>query len=69
MEDEIVQDHDAWPTAESLDDPAVRLGVVSDVIERDVRSPARPAMASPDDVNVDPLCQRRQKEGAVVGDP
>ena len=36
MEDELVQADDARPAPERLDDPAVRLRVVADVVERDV---------------------------------
>ena len=59
VEDEIVQDDYAGPAAESLDDPAVRLGVVADVVERDVGTPAAPTRPTPNDVDVDPLRQRR----------
>jgi hypothetical protein len=64
-----VQDDDAWPATESLDDPAVRRGLIPDVVERDVRPAAAPSRASADDVDVDPLRQRRQEERAVVSDP
>ena len=36
MEDEVVQDDDAGPLAQRVDDPAVRVRVVADVVERDV---------------------------------
>jgi len=55
MEDEIVQNDDAGPAAESLHNPAVRDRVVADVVERYVSSPARTARASPHDGDVDPL--------------
>ena len=33
VEDEVVQDDDAGPAAKRVDDPAVRIGVVADVVE------------------------------------
>jgi hypothetical protein len=37
VEDEVVEHDDAWPLAQRLDDPAVRVRVVADVVEADVR--------------------------------
>jgi len=36
VEDEVVQDDDAGTSPERLDDPAVRVRVVADVVEREV---------------------------------
>ena len=68
VEDEVVQDDDARPPAERVDDPAVRLRVVPDVVERDVR-PARTGRAGGgDDLDLDAPLERGQEERAVVGD-
>ena len=37
VQDELVQHDDPGPLAQRVDDPAVRVGVVADVVERDVR--------------------------------
>ena len=36
VENELVHDDDAGPRPQRLDDPAVRLGVVADVVEADI---------------------------------
>ena len=48
VEDEVVQDDDAWPLAQRIDDPAVRVGVVADVVEGEVaaRRARRPRRAT-----------------------
>ena len=47
VEHELVQDDDARAPSERVDDPAVRVRVVADVVERDVRcGGARPASAT-----------------------
>ena len=69
VEDEVVEDDDARPLPKRLDDPAVRLRVVADVVERNVGAAARPRPAPLHDLDSDPLAQRRQEMGAVVGDP
>src|SRR5262245_30278687 len=49
-------------------DPAVCVGVVADVVQRHVR-PARQPLGSPGhDRDLDPFFERRQQQGAVVGD-
>ena len=53
MEDEVVQNDDTWTLAESVDDPAVRVRVVAEVVERQVR--LRRAAAAPGDDDVEPL--------------
>ena len=63
----LVQDDDAGPLAQRVDDPAVRVRVVADVVERDVRRGR--ALARLGDDDLDPLAQRRQQQRRVVGDP
>ena len=59
VEHELVQDDDAGPGAEGVDDPAVGLGVVADVVERDVR--LRRALPLLGDCDLlDPLVERGQ---------
>ena len=41
VEDELVQDDDARPLAQRVDDPAVRVRVVADVVEREVGAARR----------------------------
>ena len=41
VEDEVVEDDDAGSAAQRVDDPAVRVRVVADVVERDVAPAAR----------------------------
>src|SRR6266545_2797733 len=65
VEDEVVQHDDAGLVAKPLDDPAVRLGIVSDVVERDVAVRLLPARS---DVDLYSPPQRRQQERRVVGD-
>ena len=63
-----MQDDDAGPLAQRVDDPAVRVGVVADVVERDVGGGRALARLGDDDL-VDPLAQRGQEQRRVVGDP
>ena len=65
MEDEVVETTTPG-RLRRVDDPAVRVRVVADVVERDVR---RRAAAAPRDDDVDPLLERGEQVGAVVGDP
>ena len=52
VEDEVVQHDDPGTPPQRFDDPAVRLGVVADVVERNVAGAGtRPAAA--DDLDVD----------------
>ena len=68
VEDELVQDHDAGALAQGVDDPAVRLRVVADVVERDVRV-RRPLPRLRDHHLLEPLPERGQEQLRVVGDP
>src|SRR5205823_2427850 len=66
VEHEVVEDYDHRPLAQRLDDPAVRVGVVADVVEADVGVARR---AAGHDLEVDPLRERRHEQLAVLGDP
>jgi hypothetical protein len=59
VQDEVVQDDDTGTPAQRFDDPAVRLGIVADVVEGDVsRDGSR--LAPTDDLDLDEPRQRRQ---------
>ena len=62
-----MQHDDARALAQRIDDPAVRVRVVADVVERDVGG-GRPLARLGDD-DLDALAQRRQEQRRVVGDP
>src|SRR5439155_25554375 len=66
---ELVQHDDAGAGAERVDDPAVRLGIVTDVVERDIGPRCPPEAAGAGDLDLDVLAQLGHEEGAVVGDP
>src|SRR5439155_22952602 len=68
VEDEVVEDDDAGTLPQRLDDPAVGVGVVADVVEAHVRAGGRRASVR-DDVDVDAPPERREQELAVLGDP
>ena len=68
VEDEVVEDDDARPLAQRVDDPGVGAGVVADVVERDVGLARRPPAAALHDLDVDPLAELRQEQRAVVRD-
>ena len=59
VEDEIVQDDHPGSLPERVHDPGVRLGVVADVVEADVRSARRLLRSSADDGDVQSLLERR----------
>ena len=69
VEDEVVQDDDAGPLPQRLDDPAVRVRVVADVVEVDVDVTQTQQAAPADRDDLDAPFERRQEEGAVVSDP
>ena len=63
-----MQHDDSGPSPQRVDDPAVRLRVVADVIERRVRlAQERPARAC--DLDLEAAPERGQEERAVVRDP
>jgi hypothetical protein len=62
-----MEDYDAVPPPERVDDPAVGFGVVADVVQRDIRGDGTRAAAT-DDVHIhEPFEGGEQKRG-VVGD-
>ncbi len=69
VEHEVVENDDAGLATQRVDDPRVRVRIVPDVVERDVRAAGRPLRPAAHHVDVDPLSQRRQEQRAVVGDP
>ena len=68
VQHEVVQDDDPGVAPERVDDPAVRVRVVSDVVEGEIGAARRLLAPAAHDREVDPLPQRRHEEGAVVGD-
>src|SRR5439155_13496555 len=62
------QDDDAGAGGECAGDPAVRLGVVADVEERDVRFRGASEAARPCDLDVEALLELGEQQRAVVGD-
>ena len=54
-----MHDDDARPAAQRVDDPAVRVGVVADVVEREVGAARRARLAAADDLDVDVLAVAR----------
>ena len=53
VEDEVVQHDDAGLPPQRVDDPAVRLGVVADVVQRDVGVRDRSCPAGSYDLDLD----------------
>ena len=64
MKHEVVQHDESRGAAQRLDDPAVRLGVVADVVDAEVGPARRLLRAARDDDDVAPLPQRGQQERA-----
>ena len=69
MEHEVVEDDDTRRATQRVDDPPVRVWVVADVVEGDVRPARRPLRPPLHDVDVDVRTERGQQERAVVRDP
>ncbi len=69
VDDEVVQHDDAGAAAQRVDDPAVRVRVVADVVERDVGVADRPRATGAHDLDVDEPLERRDQQCGVVGDP
>src|SRR3954454_11388963 len=65
MKNEVVEDDDARTLAQPLEDPAVHLDVVPDVVQRDVA--ARAAVARRN-VDLDARAERGHEKCGVVGD-
>src|SRR5438094_3732325 len=68
VEDEVVEDHHARPSFQSVDDPAVCFRIIADVVERNVGRNGPRASASHED-DLHELAQRGQKQHRVVGYP
>ena len=68
VDDPVVEDDDTGLPPQGVDDPAVRVRVVADVVERHVRAADRPRPARPHDLDVDEPLERRQQQRRVVGD-
>ena len=62
VEHELVQHDDARPPPQRVDDPAVGVRVVADVVERDVGIRHRPGAPRPHDLDLDEPLERREKE-------
>ncbi len=68
VEDEVVQHDDAGRAPQRVDDPAVGVRVVADVVDAEVGAARRLLAAAAGDDDVAPRLQRRQEERGVVGD-
>src|SRR5436190_12409431 len=68
VQDEVVENDEARLPPESVNDPPVGAGVVSDVVDADV-DPPRPRPPPLRDANVKSAVERRQQERAVISDP
>ena len=68
VQDEVVQDDDTRPSSQRIDDPAVRLRIVADVKQRNVRHD-RTGAPAPDDLELDEAAECRQEQRRVVRDP
>ena len=69
VQHEVVEDDDAGSAAQRVEDPAVRVGVVANVVDGEVRFARRALRTALDDVDVDVLAERGQQQCRVVGDP
>jgi hypothetical protein len=58
VQDEVVQDDDAGPSSQRIDDPAVRLRIVADMKQCNVRRD-RPSASAPDDLELDEAAECR----------
>jgi hypothetical protein len=67
MKHVLVQDDDPGAALQRVEDPAVRVRVVADVVERDVG--LRRALAGLRDDDLEPLAQCGQEQIRVVRDP
>ena len=67
MQHEVVEHDNAGTAAQRVDDPSVRVGVVPDVVQRDIGgNRTRPASAC--DFDIDEPFENRQEKRAVIGD-
>jgi hypothetical protein len=58
VQDEVVQDDDTRPPSQRIDDPAVRLRIVADVKQRNVRRD-RARASAPDELEFDEAAECR----------
>jgi hypothetical protein len=58
VQDEVVQDDDTGPTSQRIDDPAVRLRIVADMKQRNVRRD-RACASAPDNLELDEAAECR----------
>ena len=58
VQDEVVQDNDTRPSSQRIDDPAVRLRIVADVKQRDIRCD-RARASAPNDLEFDEAAECR----------
>ena len=65
VEDELVQHDDAGPLPQRLDDPAVRIRRVADVVERDVGATAAAQVTVLDDLHVEPSVPSAGRRSAL----
>ena len=68
VDHEVVQHDDAGPATERVHDPSVGVGIVADVVERDVRIRNRPRTPWTYDLDLDEPLERGKKQHRVVGD-
>ena len=68
VQHELVQDDEAPPALERVDDPAVRVGVVPDVVERHIGASRRLPPTPPDDGDLHATLERGEQKSAVVSD-
>ena len=69
VEHEVVEDDEAGRPAQGVEDPAVRVRVVADVVDGEVDPARRPLRPALHELDVDVLAQRGQEERRVVRDP
>jgi hypothetical protein len=68
MEHEIVQHDHSRPSSQRIDDPAVRLWIVADVVERNVGGD-RSRASTAHDRDLDEIRERGHEQRGIVGYP
>jgi hypothetical protein len=69
VEDEVVKDDEPGRSSQRVEDPAVHLGVVADVVDGEVGPTRRPLRAALHHVHLDVRSERRHEQRRVVTDP
>ena len=69
VEDEVVEHDEARHAPQGVEDPAVGVRIVADVVDGEVGSARRPLRPPLDDGQVDVLAKRGNEQCRVVGDP